>query len=145
MHWTINSDILWLISANCSVMCFSFLLRNINFKITGNYYFDTTIFLKNQQPQYLFCLINCWSFGSAKPPSNTLKMGAESVPEPSENLHILMWLFAGEHFIEFCSCESFKTYIYCVMIQIGFCPVACMLCLVYLKYTTRLQSRNVSF
>jgi len=34
---------------------------------------------------------------------------------------------------------------YCVMIQIESCPVACMLCLVYLKYTTRLQSRSVSF
>jgi hypothetical protein len=144
LPWTIDSVILWLISVNCSVMCCSFLLMNINFKITGKCYFDTTIFLKNRQPQYLFWLINCWSFGSTKP-SNTLKMGTRSVPEPLENLHILMWLSAREHFIEFCSCESFKTYIYCVMIQIWSCLVACMLCLVYLKYTTRLQSCNVSF
>jgi hypothetical protein len=44
---------------NCSVMCCSFLLMNINFKVTRNYYFDTTIFLKNPPPQYLFWLINC--------------------------------------------------------------------------------------
>jgi len=31
------------------------------------------------------------------------------------------------------------------MIQIESCPVACMLCLVYLNYTTRLRSHSVSF
>jgi hypothetical protein len=32
--------------------------------------------------------------------SNTLKMGMESVPDMLENLHILMWLSAQQHFIE---------------------------------------------
>jgi hypothetical protein len=38
-------------------------------------------------------------------------MGTELVPELSENLHILMWMSAQESLIEFCHCESFKTYI----------------------------------
>jgi len=32
--------------------------------------------------------------------SNTLKMGMESVPDVSENIHILTWLSAQQHFIE---------------------------------------------
>jgi hypothetical protein len=36
--------------------------------------------------------------------SSTLKKGMESVPKTSENLHILIWLSAQEHFIE-CKCH----------------------------------------
>jgi hypothetical protein len=39
--------------------------------------------------------------------SNTLKVGTESVPEKSENLHILM-PSARENLTEFCRHETFK-------------------------------------
>jgi hypothetical protein len=41
--------------------------------------------------------------------TSTLKMGTESVPE-MENFYTLTWLSAQEGFIEFCHCESLKTY-----------------------------------
>jgi hypothetical protein len=41
---------------------------------------------------------------------HTLKIGKELDPETSGNLHILLRLYAGENFIEFCCRESFKTY-----------------------------------
>jgi len=37
-------------------------------------------------------------------------MGTESVPEMSENLHILTQLSARENFIEFCRHESYKNF-----------------------------------
>jgi hypothetical protein len=47
-------------------------------------------------------------FGSAKPPEKTLKMGTGPVYETPENLHILMWPSAREHFFDFCRRENFK-------------------------------------
>jgi len=41
----------------------------------------------------------------------SLKKWTELVPGTSENFHILMQLSAQENFVEFCRCESFKTYI----------------------------------
>ena len=39
-------------------------------------------------------------------------MGTELVAKMSENLHILMRLSDQENFIQFCRCESLKTYTY---------------------------------
>jgi hypothetical protein len=41
---------------------------------------------------------------------HTLKKGMGLDPETSGNLHILMRLSVGENSIEFCRCESFKSY-----------------------------------
>jgi hypothetical protein len=43
--------------------------------------------------------------------SNTLKMRKDTVPETSEDFNTLTWLFAPEHFTEFCCRVAFKTYI----------------------------------
>jgi len=61
----------------------------------------------------------CWLLGSTKTASPgcagglvapKLQFGTELGPETSENLHILIRLYARENFIEFCRRESCNTY-----------------------------------
>ena len=129
---------------NCSVMCCSFLLMNINFKVTRNYYFDTTIFLKNPPPQYLFCLINCWSWVLPRHQATPWRWGQSQSLNRQKTSTSWRGCLPKNISLNSVAAKASRL-ISCVMIRIGSCPVACMLCLVYLKYTTRLQSRNVSF
>ena len=52
----------------------------------------------------------CEGFPPFQGMTDTLKMGTQSVPETSENLHILMWLSAREYSFELCHHRSFNTY-----------------------------------